>query len=209
VNSSSITRERNRRGEGAKLGDEILAAAVGLLDETGSEESITLRAVARRVGISAPSIYAHFPDAEAIVREIVRNTFADLTVALVAARDAESEPLRRLRAGCQAYLDFAAAEPNRYRILFHCPMLDAGTEVVSVADLVGSNAFGTLVDGIADCIAAGLSPSTDPFFDAVALWTALHGYASLQADSPNFPWPPHSALLDALTSRLALVPKPV
>ena len=49
-------RTRNRRGEGNRLRDEIVTAAVELLDETGDEGTVTLRSVARRVGIAAPKI---------------------------------------------------------------------------------------------------------------------------------------------------------
>lgn len=49
-------RQRNRRGEGAHLRDEIIAGASAILERTGSEENLTLRAVAREVGIAAPSI---------------------------------------------------------------------------------------------------------------------------------------------------------
>ncbi|MGB7447887.1 MAG: hypothetical protein WA892_02050 [Ornithinimicrobium sp.] len=45
-------RRRNPRGQGERLRDEIVQAAALLLDETGSSESITLRAVARRAGDS-------------------------------------------------------------------------------------------------------------------------------------------------------------
>jgi AcrR family transcriptional regulator len=202
VNSSTVTRERNRRGEGGKLRADILEAAIGLLAETGNEESITLRAVARRIGISPPSIYAHFEDREAIVEEIVRVSFGRLTEVLIAARDAESDPIRQLRAGCQAYLDFSVQHPDQYRILFHCPMLSPRATAPTVEELVGSQAFLVLVNGIAACAEAGRSDSTDPFLDAVALWTALHGYATLRSDSPNFPWPPHEAILEALIAGL-------
>jgi AcrR family transcriptional regulator len=53
---TEVLRARNRRGEGSKLRADILAAATRLLEQTGSEEAVTLRAVARQVGISAPSI---------------------------------------------------------------------------------------------------------------------------------------------------------
>ena len=43
-------RRRNRRGEGGKLREEIIAAAVELLDEGGDERAVTLRSVARQSG---------------------------------------------------------------------------------------------------------------------------------------------------------------
>ncbi len=114
----TTSRERNRRGEGGRLGADILAAATSLLEETGSEEAVTLRAVARAVGIAAPSIYAHFPDRDAIVDAIVDEAFGELDDAITAAFDTETDPLRRLSAGAAAYLRFAEQRPHRYRLLF-------------------------------------------------------------------------------------------
>src|SRR5262252_4336768 len=97
---TEILRERNRRGEGGKLRADILAGATSLLEQTGSEEAVTLRAVAREVGISAPSIYAHFADREAIVDAIVDTAFADFNVAVRAAIAGVPDPVERLRTGC-------------------------------------------------------------------------------------------------------------
>lgn len=52
---------RNRRGEGALLRTEILTAATELIEAGGDERAVTLRAVARRAGIAAPSIYRTSP----------------------------------------------------------------------------------------------------------------------------------------------------
>ena len=71
------TRDRNRRGEGGRLREEILQAATDLLERGGNAEAVTLRAIAREVGISAPSIYGHFEDREAIVSAVIDNAFSD------------------------------------------------------------------------------------------------------------------------------------
>ena len=86
-----VVRERNRRGEGGRLRDDILAGATALLERTGSEEAVTLRAVAREVGISAPSIYSHFPDREAIVDAIVDGAFVDFNAAIEDAANAATD----------------------------------------------------------------------------------------------------------------------
>src|ERR1700722_5112641 len=113
-----LLRERNRRGEGSRLRADILAGAPQLLEQTGSEEAVTLRAVARQVGISAPSIYGHFPDREAIVDAIVDDAFSDFNQAISSAIEDKADPLARLRAGCAASLRFAAERPSRYKLLF-------------------------------------------------------------------------------------------
>ena len=49
-------RQRNRRGEGDRLREEIITAASQIIGETGDDSALTLRAVARRIGIAAPYI---------------------------------------------------------------------------------------------------------------------------------------------------------
>ncbi|WP_262059763.1 TetR/AcrR family transcriptional regulator [Streptomyces sp. STR69] len=96
-------RARNRRGEGGRLRDDIVAAAVELLEETGDESSVTLRSIARRVGVAAPSIYRHFPDQPSIMLAVVQQAFAMLETELRSALDAADGGAReRLFAVCGA-----------------------------------------------------------------------------------------------------------
>jgi AcrR family transcriptional regulator len=171
------TRSRSRRGEGRQLRTEILAAATELLDAGGDERAVTLRAVARRVGIAAPSIYPHFPGRPAIVAAIVQQGFAELADRIRSAVDAAGgDPHLRLVAACRAYVDFAGRHPERYRTMFggvHDP-----AEAVQI-----------LADALADCVAAGRSTSADPGADATSLWVGLHGLAHQYAVATSFPWP--------------------
>jgi AcrR family transcriptional regulator len=187
------SRTRNRRGEGARLRTDILAAAAELLDETGDEQAVTLRAVARRVGISAPSIYSHFADRQAILFALAQTAFAELTEQLSAAGGGE-DVVARLRAVCAAYLDFAATRPQRYRVMFGGLWNAAGAVAEAAitaeeATTLGRPALLVLTDALAGCVAAGRSTSTDPGADAVALWLGLHGLAHQRAVAPAFPWP--------------------
>jgi AcrR family transcriptional regulator len=206
-------RERNRRGEGGKLRDDILAGATALLERTGNEEAVTLRAVAREIGISAPSIYSHFPDREAIVEAVVDGAFADFNTAIQDATSvaiaAGAGPRERVRAGCAAYLRFAAERPNRYRLMFERQHRIAGdvpgVQIAGDVPDVQIAGFDLLVRSIQDCVAAGISASTDPARDATAIWLALHGYATLPSRLPMFPWPDANALLDRIIDGLAQI----
>lgn len=195
---SEVARERNPRGQGGRLRDEILAGATELLEETGSEQAVTLRAVARRVGISAPSIYAHFPDREAIVDAIIDGAFADFNAAIYRETEAArpAGPLGRLRAGCASYLRFAAERPERYRLLFERRNLVGG--VGRPVPAVRTESFGWLVAALQDCIDAGVSASDNAARDATAIWVALHGYATLRSLLPGFPWPADEEMLDRI-----------
>ena len=90
-------RKPYRRGEGGKLRADILAAAAALIEETGSEQSVTLREIARRIGIAAPSIYEHFPSREAIVYAVIDDLASQLRAAVAQAQDSQPDPLGRLR----------------------------------------------------------------------------------------------------------------
>jgi AcrR family transcriptional regulator len=192
--SVDTARRPNRRGEGVRLRGEILGAAAAILDETGDEHAVTLRAVARRAGIAAPSIYAHFPDRQAILLAVVQDAFADLARHLQPAADPAVDAVHRLRATCDAYLAYAAAHPQRYRLMFD-GVWDGAEAVagssVTAAEVthLGQDALGALADRLRACVDAETSTSTDVEADAVALWLGLHGLAHQRAVAPGFPWP--------------------
>jgi AcrR family transcriptional regulator len=200
-------RERNPRGQGTRLREEILGAATALLDETGREDSLTLRAVARRANITAPSIYAHFADRAAILDAVIELAFTELIASIESHLAGVTDPVEGLHAGCQGYVDFATAQPRHYRVLFNRqPDPDEPrTPVEKLSELTGERAFGLLVAAIAACVEAGRSDSADPFADAAVLWSALHGFAMLYDGLPHFPWPKPDYMLATMIDRIALI----
>ncbi|GAA2843642.1 TetR/AcrR family transcriptional regulator [Crossiella cryophila] len=184
---------RNRRGEGALLRTEILTAATELIEAGGDERAVTLRAVARRAGIAAPSIYPHFPDQPTLMLAVVRQAFADLACRLWAATEAAGEdPRHRLRAVCTAYLGFARDHPERYRLMFDGawkPVVGRGGLTTTLLTALGAEALGILTGILRDCVTAGHCTSQAPETDAVALWLGLHGLAHQRAVRTPFPWP--------------------
>ncbi|MFE9724219.1 TetR/AcrR family transcriptional regulator [Streptomyces sp. NPDC005794] len=195
--SAPHVRVRNRRGEGARLRHEIVAAAVELLDETGDESAVTLRSVARRVGIAAPSIYRHFPDQPAVMLAVVRSAFDELDEQLRGAMEAAGDaPRERLMALCGSYLRFAQAHPGRYRTMFGglwVPDLSEGSVTEDDMVALGQESLRLLAEALEGCVAAGRAVSDDVPADAVALWLGLHGLAHQRAVAPSFPWPPDIA----------------
>lgn len=187
--------------------ESIVSAAAEILEETGNEDAVSLRAIARQIGITAPAIYAHFPDREAILEAVVSDAFTDLHTVLSTATSGQTNPVARLRAACSAYFDFADEMPGRYQLLFgRRRMMTAGIpKAESVIDMIGGDAFATLIIGIEDCVAASRSTSTDPVRDATTLWVGLHGYAMLRRTVPYFPWPPPDQMIEDLLARAALV----
>lgn len=213
-------RRPNRRGEGSRLRDEIVQAATRLLQRGGTDETITLRAVAREAGIAAPSIYAHFPNPDAITASVVAEAFNALAACLRASREGVDDPVQRLFAQCYGYLRFAEEQPGLYRVVFtrarrieEMEGTPAGSGQDSfdetlrnaVIEEAGTPAFAILVEAVTGCVEAGRSNSPDPFLASVALWSALHGYIGLLAAAPEFPWPGERAIVDAMITGLARI----
>lgn len=168
-----------------------MAAASALLERAGSAEAVTLRAVAREAGVSAPAVYGHFTDLDALLDAVVDEGFAELAAAVGAAAAAVDDPVDRLLAGCRAYVEAGLAAPARYRAMFG-PRRPRG-----------SGAFTLLVEGIAGCVAAGRSVSDNPPRDAALVWTGLHGVVMLRASGPDGSWPDIDEQLHVLVGRLA------
>jgi AcrR family transcriptional regulator len=205
---------RNARGQGTRLADDIVRGALALVERTGTDEAVTLRAVAREVGIAAPSIYAHFPDREAIIMAVVAQVFDELTDAVKKAQAGVSaDPVQRLLAGCQAYIDYGLGHPARYGTLFAMRGLppEEYCEPVSLDPdgnpllVFGAESFATLTQGIQDCADAGVSASTDVLADATAVWVAMHGAVTLRTALPGFPWPELNGFTRQLVLPLARV----
>lgn len=192
LSESPGSRVRNARGDGARLRDEIVDAAAALL-ESGPAESITLRAVARTAGITAPSIYRHFDSVDAILRAVIERTFAELEVRLTDAV-AHETGAEQIWSVSRAYFTFALEHPEQYRLLFggawNAANLDPDQHVERrERESLGLETMQILIDAIAAASAEGSSTSTDHTADAVALWVGLHGLATLRRATPLFPWP--------------------
>jgi AcrR family transcriptional regulator len=180
-------RVRNPLGEGGRLREELIAAAGRLLAVGSEPESLSLRAVAREAGVSAPSVYLQFESKDALLRAVVSAHFARFQRAIEDGLAAGVDPATRLFNGCLAYCRFAVEQPGSYRVIFETPLPPWSD--LAVAELPGMSAFQVLVDGVAACIDAGQARPGDPFQIATDIWVALHGMVTLRQRLTGFPWP--------------------
>jgi AcrR family transcriptional regulator len=199
----SAARSRARRGEGELLHDQILLAAERLLMETGDEDAVSIRAIADAVGVTAPSIYLHFPDKETLLFAVCDRQFAMFDDALEAAAATTDDPLEALERRCEAYARFGLERPEAYRIMFmgRSTLVNRHTDTVEKA---GTTAFNHLVAAVQRAVDAGvLRSDVDPVEGAIFLWTGVHGITSLLISLDAFPWGDRDALVRRL-SRLHL-----
>jgi len=183
-------RRRAPRGQGAALRGEVLQAAMDLLRETGDEASVSLRAVAQRVGVSVPAIYLHFEDKNALLDAVCEEVFGALHVVMKEASTGAPDAFQALSRQGIAYVRFALANREHYRIVMMRSNADH-----DVSDEIASGAFAHLLASVEECEQLGVLEG-DPIELGLRLWAGAHGIAALLIAKPNFPWPPVEELVE-------------
>ncbi|MCR6629510.1 MAG: TetR/AcrR family transcriptional regulator [Magnetospirillum sp.] len=173
-----MSETRNKPYHHGRLAPELVRIAAGML-ESGGRPAVTLRAVARQAGVSAPAVYRHFADKEALLAAVAAQGFAALVEAFEAARAGHAAPLDALRALGMAYMDFAAARPHLHALMFgpRVPGAEADPDLAHRAE----RSFHLLVEATAACLGGQAGPQ-QVLDAAIALWSLVHGYATLRRD---------------------------
>lgn len=180
-------RQRARKGDGELLRQEILDATERLLLETGSEAAVSIRAVAKATGVTAPSIYRHFPDKTHLMFEVCSRQFEYFDAALAEAVEGIDDAVEAVYACGRAYVRFGMEHPETYRILFMLPQRETPERW---EDIMANRSFATLVDRITRLIDGGLlPPGTHGLNTSLHVWANIHGLTSLLVTRPTLPWP--------------------
>ncbi|MFJ8165876.1 TetR/AcrR family transcriptional regulator [Streptomyces sp. NPDC096136] len=123
---STAGRRRHRVREEA-LADSMRIARRLLVEE--GPEAVTVRAVAREMGLTAPGLYRYYAGHRELVQALVSHLYEELAAALAAAgeRRPAGEPGQRLREVCRELRRWALGHPQEFVLLFAKPVADAGT----------------------------------------------------------------------------------
>ena len=146
----------------------LVGSALELLAEAGAD-ALSLRAVARRAGVSAMAPYRHYADKEALLAAVAAHGFAGLREVLAAA-DRETPALV---AQAVAYVRYALEHPALFRLMFGA-RLDVSSELTVARDA----AYAVL----ADRVAAETPADTDREARVLGCWSLVHGLALLFLD---------------------------
>lgn len=155
---------------------ELVAAARAHLDAHGLD-GLTLRQVARDVQMSHGAPLRHFSGLSSMLSAVTADAFDELVVTVSQHVDAaDSDPLRRLTAAGQGYVDFAIANPGPYELMFRPERLDRTDADYLRASLAAFDQLATLTS---DAQAAGWRTDLDTAVLTGVLWAGVHGIASL------------------------------
>jgi AcrR family transcriptional regulator len=155
----------------------ILDASVALVMEHGVR-GVSFREVARRAGVSHQTPYHHFGDHTGILRAIADEGFASLRDHMQEAVDAAgADPRARLEASGIAYVQFAAAHPGHFRVMFQ-------QQLVGGLQDDDCPPQGRLVPEMVRGLAAAMPPEggaghMDADTLALLCWATVHGLANL------------------------------
>ncbi|MGW1177434.1 TetR/AcrR family transcriptional regulator [Kitasatospora sp. NPDC002543] len=148
-----------------------LRAARELLEEDGSA-GLSLRAVARRAGVSATAPYRHYADRDALVSAVAAQGYAELADHLAAAHPSPRTP-EDLAEVAVAYVRFALERPALFRVMFAEPCDPTNDERVAATAAIWEYVRG---------IVHGVFPDSGPEALSTAVWAVVHGLAFLHLD---------------------------
>jgi AcrR family transcriptional regulator len=175
-----VNMEKNKkRTAGQKHGDlrtELLREGIKLLDSQGIE-GVTIRAVARKVGVAHSAPANHFHSRSAMLTAIAAMIFADLAdLSVEAATHGTKEPEQAIYNFAETWFQFAFDTPNRYQLLWRRQLIDHDDPALArEMDRVYSTLLALLSQN-------QMKRRVDTETNAIAIWSMIHGYISLRLD---------------------------
>ena len=178
--------------------DELIDVAEELLAERGAADLVPVAEIVRRVGVTAPVLYQHFADKDALFVAVHARRMNDFRDTLRRAGRRSSSPLEALEKRGRAYIRYATTKSDAYMALFMSPHALAA-DVFDDPGASNFTAFDDLVTNVRACMDAGEIPDGDAELAARVVWAQVHGLASLLITMPEIA---DAAGLSTLVDRL-------
>ena len=176
----------------------VLDAAIAMIESDGAE-SLSMREVARRAGVSHQAPYHYFGDRSGIFAVISEEGFSSLAQAF---RNVDETEMPAAKAGFIAYLNFARKHTGHFRVMFRNDI--CGVTTHDLTAVAADSAF----DELRLMVERITGPSIDPkdaFTFAAMLWSLSHGLATLVIDGPlPNKIPPGTSLEDQISAVIDL-----
>ncbi|HSW31498.1 MAG TPA: TetR/AcrR family transcriptional regulator [Longimicrobiales bacterium] len=157
--------------------DKILACACDLYLSEGLE-GVSMRELARRLGVTAPALYRHYESREHVLADVVRSAYREFAASLYRALEGGTPRERLVRAG-EGYLDFALRHPRWYQLLFISPEQLGIPRLPDDIEAMGCAVHQFWVDRVRECQDAGILRAGDPREVSLTMWGHAHGLVSL------------------------------
>ena len=180
--SAAAKRPKKKRSGSYHHGDlrrALVDEALRTIDRHGVE-AVTLRRIGEHLGVSRTALYRHFADKPSLLAAVGREGFRLLRETLTAAWHQHGRGRAGFEAMGLAYVQFAAAHPSHYRVMFGGFIESCAKDDEFVTEATA--AFQVLVDSLVEQQQAGDVRQDDPLLLARMIWALVHGIAMLVID---------------------------
>ncbi|MEO1198545.1 MAG: TetR/AcrR family transcriptional regulator [Pseudomonadota bacterium] len=199
-----------KHGRAETIKDACVEEAFRIIEADGLE-ALSLREVARRIGVSHQAPYKHFPSRDHILAEVAARCYADFARHLE-ARPQTADDWDDLAGMGLAYLSYARENPLRYRLMFTSTLPPAENHPDMMAN--AKHAFSLLCDRLSTMTLRSTDVEVDDpaKHDAIFIWSCLHGLVSLMqsqaTDTLALSPQDKNAAIARLMARLSLALRP-
>jgi AcrR family transcriptional regulator len=173
--------------------DQILEAAIQIL-ETDGREALSMRKLAEALDLKAPSLYRHYADKNALEQAIAARAATQLQDALEQAIRPLRSPAKVLHQSARTYCEFSKTHPELYDLMM--------TNFIPASVLEGKTLWNFVLE-----IIARITGNPDDTSAAVALWSFLHGFVTLERNGLFGPSGPQNALEVGIDALIAGLPR--
>ncbi|GMR12019.1 MAG: hypothetical protein BMS9Abin29_0206 [Gemmatimonadota bacterium] len=157
--------------------DEILRQACGLLI-AGGLDSLSMRELARRLGVTAPALYRHYESKEKVLVDVVGEAIKTFAHYLYQALEGKT-PVERFSLTGMRYLDFALEHPQFYEIIHVSHQLIGLEELPKEASSHSCATGQFMIDRVREGVECGMLKTAEPNDVAMSIWAHAHGIVSL------------------------------
>jgi AcrR family transcriptional regulator len=174
----TATRRANPTYYDGDLRRDLLDTALELIAQEGPS-AVSLRSLARRLGVSHAAPANHFPDKAALFTAIAAEGFRLLSAAIedgMARLGPDAPAGQRFGAAGRAYTGFAVSHPAHFAVMWQRDLLHPDDPELAAA---GDITFEQLVGGVREIQAEGWAAGRDPQTVAFLAWSVVHGLAAL------------------------------
>jgi len=158
---------------------------------------MSLRILARQMGVTAPALYAHVRDRQDLLRAVVDFELDQLATHF--DEFAELDPVGRIRAHGRTYIAYARDNPELFRLMLLVPPVGPpGTISLPAA----TRAFAIAASAVEEAIAEKAILADDALLVALTLWGGAHGMATLLQLGFDLAPDLEDAMIDEITDRI-------
>jgi AcrR family transcriptional regulator len=158
------------------LREVLISSALEILKEA-TPQDLSLRALARKAGVSQTAPYRHFEDKEALIVVLIEEGGCILHNYMREARDRSSDPLERLENLGVSYYEFACDHSAHFRLMFDGCLEDKEKYPSLLENEQQGHAI--LNDVVMECLQLPQAPKLSMEMTSITCWSLVHGLANL------------------------------